>query len=219
MSVSGWGPIVVDLKGIDASAEQIGNPCRPRRIAQRHRRAWASVCCQRSANGFQGSLTPSTEASKQIIDLARGGFRFQASVGIVPTEYDRIRPGESVNVNGKAVTSPASGFTLVRAGVLKEVSIVAIGADAGTSVSIAANTKGVDMSKEATSKRCVAKRPTRANASMRSASCAVVAMARSKSKPFVKAGTHNESNSRCFVHRDQRLRNDQSDEYANPMSV
>ncbi len=149
MSVSGWGPIVVDLKGIDASAEQIG-------ILADHDASLKGIVGHGRAfvaNGrlmVQGSLTPSTDASKQIIDLARGGFRFQASVGIVPTEYDRIRPGESVNVNGKAVTSPASGFTLVRAGVLKEVSIVAIGADAGTSVSIAANTKGVDMSKEAT---------------------------------------------------------------------
>ena len=35
---------------------------------------------------------------------------------------------------------PARGFTLVRSGVLREVSIVALGADAGTSVSIAAHT-------------------------------------------------------------------------------
>lgn len=149
MSVSGWGPIVVDLTGIDASAEQIG-------ILADHDASLKGIVGHGRAfvaNGrlmVQGSLTPSTEASKQIIDLARSGFRFQASVGIVPTEYDRIRPGESVNVNGKAITSPASGFTLVRAGVLKEVSIVAIGADAGTSVSIAANTKGVEMSKEST---------------------------------------------------------------------
>ncbi len=32
MSVSGWGPIVVDLKGIDASAEQIGILARRRPV-------------------------------------------------------------------------------------------------------------------------------------------------------------------------------------------
>jgi integrase len=43
-----------------------------------------------------------------------------------------------VEVNGRLVKAPASGFTLIKAGVLREVSIVAIGADANTSVTIAA---------------------------------------------------------------------------------
>ena len=43
-----------------------------------------------------------------------------------------------VEVNARLVKAPASGFTLVKAGVLREVSIVAIGADAITSVTIAA---------------------------------------------------------------------------------
>lgn len=199
MSVSGWGPIVVDLKSIDASAEQIG-------ILADHDASLKGTVGHGGAfvaNGrlmVQGSLTPSTEASKHFIDLARGGFRFQASVGIVPTEYDRIRPGEPVNINGKAITSPASGITLVRAGVLKEVSIIVIGANAGTLVSIAANTKGVDMLKEVTVE---AKRPMRANAYMRSVSYAAVAMARSKSKRSARDGILNESNPRCFAHRDR----------------
>ncbi len=43
-----------------------------------------------------------------------------------------------MEVNGRLVKAPASGFTLIKAGVLREVSIVAIGADANTSVTIAA---------------------------------------------------------------------------------
>lgn len=149
MSVSGWGPVVVEISGIDASAEQISL------LADHDSSLKGIVGYGRAivANGrllVQGSITPSTEASRQIIELSRSGFRFQASVGIMPTRYDRIRPGDSVNVNGKAITSPASGFTLVRAGVLKEVSIVAIGADANTSVAIAAQNKGVEMSEDTT---------------------------------------------------------------------
>ncbi|MGB7323235.1 MAG: Mu-like prophage major head subunit gpT family protein, partial [Rubripirellula sp.] len=64
---------------------------------------------------------------------------------VTPTRYERVRAGETVEVNGAAVTSPASGFTLVRAGVLKEVSIVAIGADGNTSVTISAAYKGLNM--------------------------------------------------------------------------
>lgn len=61
-----------------------------------------------------------------------------------------MRPGEQVQVNGRAIKPPASGFTLVRKSVLKEVTIVAIGADANTSVAIAANAKEKSMSSENT---------------------------------------------------------------------
>ena len=96
------------------------------------------------ANGkllVQGTITPSTDAARQVVDLAKGGFRFQASVGVAPLEYERVRAGELVEVNGRAVKAPASGFTLVRAGVLREVSIVAIGADGNAQVISAAPTK------------------------------------------------------------------------------
>jgi hypothetical protein len=137
MSVPGWGPIAIDLAGIDASAEQVGI------LADHDSRLSGIVGHGKAvvANGkllVQGTITPTTDAARQVVELAMSGFRFQASVGIAPIEYERVRAGETIEVNGRAVKAPASGFMLVRAGVLKEVSIVAIGADAGTSVSIAA---------------------------------------------------------------------------------
>jgi len=149
MSVPGWGPVAIDLAGIDASAEQVG-------ILADHNSSLAGIVGHGKAvvaNGrllVQGTITPSTDAARQVVDLAKGGFRFQASVGVAPLEYDRVRAGEMVEVNGRALKAPASGFTLVRAGVLREVSIVAIGADAGTSVSIAANGKEQSMSQTET---------------------------------------------------------------------
>jgi hypothetical protein len=137
MVVPGWGPVAIELGGIDASAEQVS-------ILADHNASLAGIVGHGKAvvaNGkllVQGTITPSTDAARQVVDLAKGGFRFQASVGVAPLEYERVRAGELVEVNGRAVKAPASGFTLVRAGVLREVSIVAIGADAGTSVSIAA---------------------------------------------------------------------------------
>jgi hypothetical protein len=150
MSVSGWGPLAIDLAGIDASAEQIG-------ILADHDASLKGIVGHGravAANGrlvVQGTITPSTEAARQVIELAKSGFRFQASVGVSPTDYERVRPGETFHVNGRAIKSPASGCTLVKAGVLKEVSIVAIGADPGTSVAIAATQQGNQtMSKEVT---------------------------------------------------------------------
>ncbi len=140
MTVPGWGPIAIELGGIDASADQIGiladHDASLRGIVGHGR---AEIAGGRLL--VHGAITPSTVAARQIIDLAKGGFRFQASVGITPTDYRRVRAGELVEVNGRPVKSPASGFTLVKASVLREVSIVAIGADAKTSVTIAANHK------------------------------------------------------------------------------
>lgn len=140
MTVPGWGPIAIELGGIDASAEQISiladHDASLRGIVGHGR---AEIAGGRLL--VHGAITPSTAAAKQIIDLAKGGFRFQASVGVAPTDYQRVRAGELVEVNGRAIKSPASGFALVKAGVLKEVSIVAIGADAKTSVTIVANHK------------------------------------------------------------------------------
>ena len=145
MDVPGWGPVVIDLAGIDASAEQIS-------ILTDHDASLKGIVGHGQAvvsNGkllVQGTLTPSTEAARQVIELARGGFRFQASVGFTPMDYDRVRAGQNMDVNGRTIKSPAGGFTLVRAGVLREVSIVALAADPGTSVTIAAQLKDQNMS-------------------------------------------------------------------------
>lgn len=149
MAVPGWGPVVLDLAGIDASVEQVG-------ILADHDATLKGIVGHGKAvvaGGrllVQGIITPSTEAARQVVELARAGFRFQASVGVTPSDYERVRPGELVQVNGRPIKAPASGFTLVKASVLKEVSIVAIGADANTSVAIAAKGKEKSMSSENT---------------------------------------------------------------------
>jgi phage head maturation protease len=147
MVVPGWGPVVIDLAGVDASAEQVG-------ILADHDSTLKGIVGHGKAvvaDGrllVQGTITPSTDAARQVVELARAGFRFQASVGVAPSDYERVRPGDQVQVNGRAIKAPASGFTLVKAGVLREVSIVAIGADANTSVAIAAQRKEKSMTNE-----------------------------------------------------------------------
>lgn len=164
MVVSGWGPVVIDLSGVDTATgglserplDSAGKPQREIPILADHDASLKGIVGHGRAvvaNGkllVQGTITPSTEAARQVIELARSGFRFQASVGVTPIDQQRIRAGETITVNGRAIKAPASGFTLVRAGVLREVSIVALAADRNTSVSIAAKLKDQSMTETAT---------------------------------------------------------------------
>jgi hypothetical protein len=149
MTVPGWGPVAIDLAGLDAGAEQIS-------LLADHDATLDGIVGHGRAQVIDGkllvhgTLTGVTEAARQVVELARGGFKFQASVGVMPTDYERVRGGESVQVNGRAITAGRSGFTLVKAGVLREVSIVAIGADANTSVAIAAQGKESTMNETQT---------------------------------------------------------------------
>lgn len=138
MVVPGWGPLVIDLAGVDVSASQVSI------LADHDSTLRGVVGFGRAsvANGkliVAGTIAPTTGAARQIIELARSGFQFQASVGVAPSEWKRVAAGDVVEVNGRAIRATGHGFTLVRSSALKEVSIVAIGADAGTSVAIAAS--------------------------------------------------------------------------------
>jgi phage major head subunit gpT-like protein/ribosomal protein S4 len=84
-----------------------------------------------------GVISASTPDAEQIVDLAKGGFPWQASVGVdVTTKPQFLSDGESAVVNGSKVTGPAY---VVRGGELYEVSFVTLGADRTTSATVAAS--------------------------------------------------------------------------------
>jgi len=138
MRVPGWGDVAIDLQGLDASG-QIA-------LLADHDARVSGVVGHGTAEARDGKLLVSGvlsgagEAAKQIVAMSRGGFQFQASVGVAPGEHERVRPGEAVEINGRTL-SAAGGFTLVRKGRLREVSVTPLGADANTSVAIAASRK------------------------------------------------------------------------------
>ncbi len=66
------------------------------------------------------------------------GVPLQASVGAQPLQKRYVAAGENVQVNGKTFTAGARGLLCVELAALKEISIVCIGADGETSVSLAA---------------------------------------------------------------------------------
>lgn len=139
----GWGPTVIDLSGLTLATQiplladhdpTLGSIAGHGAAEVRESKLWVS-----------GTLTASTDAGNRILNLSKEGFRFQASVGVAPDKLERLRKDETATANGKTFTAGARGLTVVRAGLLREVSILSLGADATTAVSVAA-TKGKHMS-------------------------------------------------------------------------
>lgn len=133
MQVNGYGSVAIDLRNLDTPANVP--------IVADHDTSLGSILGHAVPAKTSGTLTASgeiigdNEATRQVLSLARRGFRFQASVGVSPQEFRRIAANETVTVNGNKLQGP---FTLVTKGTLKEISVVSLGADGATQVSISA---------------------------------------------------------------------------------
>jgi hypothetical protein len=136
MSPPGWPNVAIDLAGADVSGDIP--------LLAGHAQGLDDVVGQGVAvirNGqifVEGQLTEATTAGQKVLALARSGISLQASIGFVPERREIIPAGGSVAVNGRTIQAPAAGLTVVRSGKLREVSLLPIGADPNTTVSIAA---------------------------------------------------------------------------------
>lgn len=140
-------PLVVDLAGMDTTSQVVA-------VMLGHQYDMDHAVGQ--AADVKNSGTDLTVAGEVIgegpevtkaMNLARKGWKFQASIGADVGRIENIAAGESVEVNGRQFSGPIS---VVRASTLREVSIVLFGADAATSAAIAAEAnEGLPMAHDA----------------------------------------------------------------------
>lgn len=158
-------PIVVDLAGMDTSTNVVS-------IMYGHQYDISAALGQADAidNSMQdlalaGNLIGEGEIYDRVVSYAKKGWKFQASIGADVNRIENVAAGETVTVNGREFTGPIS---VVRSSMLREVSIVMFGADASTSVQIAAEQDQgeVSMADEATQKPIEAVAPMEAPASV-----------------------------------------------------
>lgn len=141
MRVPGWGDVAIDLDGLDASGQVP--------LLADHNATVSGAVGHGEARVVDGRLivtgvmSGAGEAARQIVEMTTGGFTFQASVGVEPVEHERVAAGTKIEINGRTLSSPR-GFALVKVGRLREVSITPLGADAGTSVAIAASHRNTE---------------------------------------------------------------------------
>ena len=138
MVVAGYQhPIVVDLEGmtIPGTNRPILFGHSPDRIVGHT----TSIRVQAGQLIAEGILSGSNAITQEIIGSGKSGFPWQASIGAGVRKVDLIRAGQSVTVNGREYRGPVF---VARQSTIKEVSIVALGADDDTRTAIAAKRHG-----------------------------------------------------------------------------
>jgi phage head maturation protease len=83
----------------------------------------------------EGEILAETDVARQVLQLAERGYAWQASVGADVRRHQKIDAEAATSVNGQMFSGPVR---IVKASALREVSFVTLGADAETSVAIAA---------------------------------------------------------------------------------
>lgn len=138
MTVTGIGPCVVDISGIEASGRIV--------VLDGHTNTLSATLGSATVQAVEGrsliavgTISRTNEAAAKAIELSRDNVPLQASIGAEPLDPPvRVRAGESVAVNGRNITAGPGGFLLFRRARLRHIAILPNGADATTSVSIAA---------------------------------------------------------------------------------
>lgn len=127
-------PIVIDLAGISFASEKIPilkdhDP----KIVIGHTE---SISAGRSALRASGSISGVNDAVSEVIQSSDNGYPWQASIGATATKWHEVTAGNVIAVNGRDFVGP---LWVARKSQLREISFVALGADAETSVNIAAS--------------------------------------------------------------------------------
>lgn len=134
----GWGyPVGIELSGLkwrDDNAVPI--------LCQHKTYSIDAICGQATKVSHDGKtlvidadFMPVSQDAKKVHELAKAGFKFQASVGVSASDVIFIEANQSYKLNGAEVKGECY---IVRAGVLNEVSIVPLGADGSTQTAISA---------------------------------------------------------------------------------
>jgi len=132
--VSGWQyPVVVDLAGLEIPSQKI--PVRFNHDPNSGIGHTTKIAVVESALVAEGVISRSTAAAMEVIESAKKGFPWQASVGLSVEDYEEIDEDEDVEVNGSKFTGP---LIVISRSILDEISFVDLGADRNTTVSVAA---------------------------------------------------------------------------------
>ena len=124
------GAVVVDISGIRHS-----NPLPLHRDHDTARPVGHGDATLGTTITIDGVFSVPGDDSAEIVESAKNGFPWKASIGLSDMTVEEIRAGETVQVNGQSLAGP---FLLVRTSSMDETSFLSIAGDKTTSAQIAA---------------------------------------------------------------------------------
>ena len=134
MRVAGWRhPVIIDLAGLS-----IPSQARPIRFGHDPLSGVGHTDSIRFEAGqlvATGVVSRDTPAAREVVVSSKNGFPWQASVGTGVDEFEFVKEGQKVTVNGNQYNGPVN---VIRRSSLGEISFVDLGADGATSASVAA---------------------------------------------------------------------------------
>jgi hypothetical protein len=134
MTLPGWKhPVVVDLSGMEIPDTVPLLTNHENRTGSRVGMVAARV--EDNALHIDGEIVSGNGQAAGIVEQAEAGADWQLSIGAEVKQSDLVKTGTRV-VNGQEHAAP---FYHVTASVLREVSVVAVGADQGTRMQVAAS--------------------------------------------------------------------------------
>jgi hypothetical protein len=137
MKVAEWRyPVVVDLAGLAIPSQS--RPVRFGHDAASGVGHTDRIAVEDSRLVATGVVSRDTPAAREIVVSARNGFPWQASIGAAVEQFEFVREGQTVTVNGREFQGPVN---VVRRATLGEISFVDLGADGNTSAKLAATAK------------------------------------------------------------------------------
>lgn len=127
-------PVVVDLAGLQIPSQQrpVLRSHDPEKVVG-HTDTIEKLEQRLKVSGIVSGA--GSQAADEVVNLARNGFPWQASVGASTQRMEFVEKGTSVKVNGRRFDGPVY---VARQTTLGEISFVPLGADPGTHARVAA---------------------------------------------------------------------------------
>jgi len=143
MTVEGWPlPVVVDLDGLEIPTSSL--PIRYAHDEYAGIGHTTNIAIEGNEIVADAVVSRDTEYSRDFLSSIEKGFPWKASIGLEVVEYREIPDGAEVEVNGQSFMGP---LYVVDLAVLREISIVDVPADIGTSVVAAKAARRVEIVK------------------------------------------------------------------------
>jgi hypothetical protein len=144
MEVGFGSPVVVDLAGLRFTAK--GRPLLANHRSDQIVGHTTGISKDGGSLQIEGTLSGANAITEEIIASAANGFPWQASIGANIVRRELVNAGASAQANGRTFRGPV---IIAREAILREISVVALGADDDTTTSIAARRQEADMDFEA----------------------------------------------------------------------